>query len=102
MQHVRGVLLYGPPGCGKTLLARTLASALKARPPVVLAGPELLDRWVGEAERRVRALFHAAREEWAVRGARSALHVIIIDEIDAITRARGSLNDATGASSLLP
>ena len=53
IQHVRGVLLYGPPGCGKTLIARTLARALKARPPKIIAAPELLDRWVGEAERCV-------------------------------------------------
>jgi len=96
IRHVRGVLLYGPPGCGKTLIARTLARALKARPPKVIAAPELLDRWVGEAERRVRDLFFEAEEEWRLKGQGSALHVIIIDEIDAVTRARGSLQDATG------
>jgi hypothetical protein len=62
VSHVRGLLLYGPPGCGKTLIARTLASVLRARPPKVISAPELLDRWVGEAERRVRALFYDAEQ----------------------------------------
>ena len=96
VKHIRGVLLFGPPGCGKTLIARTLASVLRARPPKVISAPELLDRWVGEAERRVRALFYDAEREWQERGDKSALHVVIIDEIDAVTRQRGSIQDATG------
>lgn len=95
--HVRGVLLSGPPGCGKTLLARELARALGARDPVVVNGPEILDKFVGEAERKVRDLFLPAESEYAAVGDKSALHVIVLDEMDAIARHRGSLSgDTTG------
>ncbi|KAG8469348.1 hypothetical protein KFE25_007866 [Diacronema lutheri] len=90
VSHVRGVLLSGPPGCGKTLLARELARQLGAREPQVVNGPEVLSKFVGEAEANVRRLFAPAAEEYAAAGAASALHVIILDEMDAIARARGS------------
>jgi hypothetical protein len=48
---VRGLLLYGPPGCGKTALAREISRALRARTPKILSAPELLDRWVGSSEK---------------------------------------------------
>jgi len=97
IDHVRGVLLSGPPGCGKTLLARELARELGARDPQIVNGPEILDKFVGEAERKVRGLFEPAEAEYKSVGDKSALHVIILDEMDAIARKRGSLSgDTTG------
>jgi len=95
--HVRGILLSGPPGCGKTLLARELARLLGAREPQIVNGPEILDKFIGEAEKRVRDLFVPAELEYASVGDDSALHIIILDEMDAIARKRGSASsDATG------
>ena len=97
IDHVRGVLLSGPPGCGKTLLARELARELGAREPQIVNGPEILDKFVGEAERKVRKLFEPAEIEYNQVGDNAALHVIILDEMDAIARKRGSLSgDTTG------
>jgi len=97
IDHVKGILLSGPPGTGKTLLARELARELGAREPQIVNGPEILDKFVGEAERRVRELFAPAEAEYKAVGDNSALHVIILDEMDAIARKRGSLSgDTTG------
>ena len=68
IMHVKGVLLYGPPGTGKTLLAREIGKVLNAREPKVVNGPELLDKFVGEAERNVRLLFKDAEDEYAAVG----------------------------------
>jgi vesicle-fusing ATPase len=95
--HVRGILLSGPPGCGKTLLARELSQLLGAREPQIVNGPEILDKFVGEAEKNIRALFAPAAIEYSQVGDKSALHVIILDEMDAIARKRGSVSgDTTG------
>jgi len=97
VSHVRGLLLSGPPGCGKTLLARELSRILGAREPQIVNGPEILDKFIGEAERRVRDLFAPAEREYDEVGDASALHLIILDEIDAIARKRGSMtSDTTG------
>lgn len=90
---MRGLLLYGPPGTGKTLLAREISRALRARAPKIVSAPELLDRWVGGSEKLVRALFSDAISELAVHNgdaSKSALHVVVIDEIDAVFRKRTS------------
>eukprot|EP00300_Choanocystis_sp_HF-7_P037017 c5299_g1_i1.p1 GENE.c5299_g1_i1~~c5299_g1_i1.p1 ORF type:complete len:884 (-),score=162.64 c5299_g1_i1:47-2506(-) len=82
-----GVLMYGPPGCGKTLLAQAVANASGAN-FISVKGPELLDKFVGESERAVRRVFQ--------RGRASAPCVIFFDELDSLTPRRGS--DGGGAS----
>jgi len=103
LNHVRGLMLFGPPGCGKTLIARQISKALqgassedKKREPKVVNGPEILSKFVGEAESNLRALFKEAEEDQAQFGNESELHVIIFDEIDAIAKKRGSTRDGTG------
>ncbi|QLY34956.1 AAA family ATPase [Nocardia huaxiensis] len=81
----RGVLLYGPPGCGKTFLVRALANTGQLSVHAV-KGAELLDKWVGSSERAVRELFQRARD--------SAPSLIFLDEIDALAPRRGQATDA--------
>jgi len=97
VSHVRGILLSGPPGCGKTLMARELSRLLGAREPQIVNGPEILDKFIGEAERRVRELFLPAEREYEEVGEESQLHLIVLDELDSIARKRGSMtSDTTG------
>jgi len=89
MQPSRGVLFYGPPGCGKTLLAKAIANECQAN-FISIKGPELLTMWFGESESNVREIFDKAR------GASPC--VLFFDELDSIARARGgSGGDAGGA-----
>ncbi|GLZ45704.1 ATPase [Actinomycetospora sp. NBRC 106375] len=81
----RGVLLYGPPGCGKTFLVRALAGT-GALNVFVVKGAEVLDKFVGESERAVRALFR--------RAAAAAPALVFLDEIDALAPRRGGSTDA--------
>ncbi|KAK8808497.1 hypothetical protein WA158_008398 [Blastocystis sp. Blastoise] len=96
IKHVRGMLLYGAPGCGKTLIARQIGKALNAHEPKIVNGPEILNKYVGESEANIRALFEDAVKEQEEMGDNSELHIIIFDEIDAICKARGSSGDGTG------
>eukprot|EP00392_Amoebophrya_sp_AT5.2_P014516 g14673.t1 len=98
IKHVRGMMLYGPPGTGKTTIARQLGKCLHAREPVVKSGPEMLNMYVGEGERQIRELFQEAEQEQEAEGDNSELHIIIIDEIDAICKQRGS---SAGSSSTM-
>lgn len=96
--HVRGMLLFGPPGCGKTLIARKIGKALQARPPKVVNGPEILNKFVGQSEENIRALFADAEKEQAEKGDDSELHIIIFDEFDAIAKQRGTTGGGTGVN----
>ncbi|MEE2060909.1 AAA family ATPase [Rhodococcus artemisiae] len=81
----RGVLLYGPPGCGKTFLVRALASTGRLSVHAV-KGAELMDKWVGASEKAVRELFQRARD--------SAPSLVFLDEIDALVPRRGQSSDS--------
>ncbi|ULE35533.1 AAA family ATPase [Mycobacterium sp. IDR2000157661] len=81
----RGVLLFGPPGCGKTFVVRALASSGRLSVHAV-KGAELLDKWVGSSERAVRELFRRARD--------SAPSLVFLDEIDALAPRRGQSFDS--------
>ena len=96
--HVRGMLLFGPPGCGKTLIARQIGKVLNAREPKIVNGPEVLDKYVGASEEKIRELFADAEAEQKAEGDDSMLHTIIFDEMDAICKSRGSVRDGTGVS----
>ncbi len=78
----KGVLLYGPPGCGKTLLAKALANELNAY-FIVINGPEIMSKFYGESEQRLREIFKIAKKK-----ARKYPAIIFIDEIDAIAPKR--------------
>eukprot|EP00124_Ichthyophonus_hoferi_P003081 Ihof_evm4s246 gene=Ihof_evmTU4s246 len=81
-----GVLLYGPPGCGKTLLAKAIANESGAS-FISIKGPELLNKFVGESERSIRVVFQRARD--------SAPCVMFFDELDALCPRRGTESHAT-------
>jgi len=76
----KGILLYGPPGCGKTLLAKAVATESEAN-FIAIRGPELISKWVGESEKGIRKIFSKARQV--------APAIIFFDEIDSIAPRRG-------------
>ena len=80
----RGILLYGPPGTGKTLLAKAVAKESEAN-FILVNGPSLLSKWVGESEKAVREIFRKARQ--------TAPTILFFDEIDALVPRRGSGDD---------
>jgi proteasome-associated ATPase len=94
----KGVLLYGPPGCGKTLIAKAVANSLAKKVAQVrgdneaksyflnIKGPELLNKYVGETERHIRLIFQRARE----KASEGTPVIVFFDEMDSIFRTRGS------------
>lgn len=108
-RQLKGILLYGPPGCGKTLIAKatayTLTQAYKQRVGrdvreyfMLINGPQLLNMWLGETERMVREIFAAARE----RAKEGNLVFIFIDEADSLLRVRGSGRALNIANTVVP
>jgi transitional endoplasmic reticulum ATPase len=77
----KGILVYGPPGCGKTLLARAVATESEAN-FITIKGPEVFSKWVGESEKAIREVFRKARM--------AAPAVVFFDEIDSLAPRRGS------------
>ncbi|MFX1493223.1 MAG: AAA family ATPase, partial [Promethearchaeota archaeon] len=80
IRPLNGILIFGPPGCGKTLLAKAIATESKSN-FISIKGPEIFSKWVGESEKTVREIFRKARQ--------SAPSIIYFDEIDAISAGRG-------------
>ena len=105
----KGILLYGPPGCGKTLIAKAVANAVGRRMEQIhggdarsyflhVKGPELLNKYVGESERQIREVFARAREK-----AREGVPVIVFfDEMDSLFRTRGSGVSSDMESTIVP
>jgi transitional endoplasmic reticulum ATPase len=85
----RGILLFGPPGCGKTLLARAVATESEAN-FISIKGPEIFSKWVGESEKAIREVFR--------KGRTAAPAIIFFDELDAIVPKRGLGYSDSGAS----
>ncbi len=81
IRPLNGILLFGPPGCGKTLLAKAIATESKSN-FIAIKGPEIFSKWVGESERAVREIFRKARQ--------AAPSIVYFDEIDAISAGRGT------------
>ena len=106
----KGILLYGPPGCGKTLIAKAVANSLATKVASVegtergksyflnIKGPELLNKYVGETERQIRLVFQRAREKseegWPV--------IVFFDEMDSMFRTRGSGISSDVESTIVP
>lgn len=106
----KGILLYGPPGCGKTLIAKAVANSLAKKVAEVkgdqnirsyflnIKGPELLNKYVGETERQIRLIFQRAREK-----AEEGVPVIIFfDEMDSLFRTRGTGISSDMESTIVP
>jgi transitional endoplasmic reticulum ATPase len=87
----RGALLFGPPGCGKTLIAKSLATVGSAN-IIVVRGPEVLSKWIGESEKAIREIFRKAKS--------ASPCVIVFDELDSLARPRGQ-DDISGNERVL-
>jgi proteasome-associated ATPase len=106
----KGILLYGPPGCGKTLIAKAVANSLAKKvsertgsPDVRsyflnIKGPELLNKWVGETERQIRLIFQRAKE----KSDEGVPVIVFFDEMDSLFRTRGTGISSDVESTIVP
>jgi proteasome-associated ATPase len=106
----KGILLYGPPGCGKTLIAKAVANSLAKKVAEVtgdakatsyflnIKGPELLNKYVGETERQIRLIFERARE----KASEGVPVIVFFDEMDSLFRTRGSGISSDIESTIVP
>lgn len=83
IKHIKGAILYGPPGCGKTRIARELGRIIGCKNITVINGPEILSKWVGESEKNLRAIFEKAKTK------PDEMNLLIFDEFDSIATVRG-------------
>src|SRR6516165_9115373 len=110
LQPPKGILLYGPPGCGKTLLAKAVANSLAKRVAektgdassrsyfLNIKGPELLNKYVGETERQIRLIFQRARE----KSEEGVPIIVFFDEMDSLFRTRGTGISSDIESTIVP
>jgi proteasome-associated ATPase len=110
LQPPKGILLYGPPGCGKTLIAKAVANSLAKRVSektgnsatrsyfLNIKGPELLNKYVGETERQIRLIFQRARE----KSEEGVPVIVFFDEMDSLFRTRGSGISSDIESTIVP
>lgn len=103
MKPAKGVILYGPPGTGKTTLAKNIATILGCDNEHVnkITATEILSMWLGKSEENARALFEPAIAEYKSKGDKSSLHILIIDEIDAIIGKRSGHENSTVRNSIV-
>jgi proteasome-associated ATPase len=110
LEPPKGILLYGPPGCGKTLIAKAVANSLAKKvsertgnPDVRsyflnIKGPELLNKWVGETERQIRLIFQRAKE----KSDEGVPVIVFFDEMDSMFRTRGTGISSDVESTIVP
>jgi proteasome-associated ATPase len=110
LEPPKGILLYGPPGCGKTLIAKAVANSLAQKvsettgnPDVRsyflnIKGPELLNKWVGETERQIRLIFQRAKE----KSDEGVPVIVFFDEMDSLFRTRGTGISSDVESTIVP
>jgi proteasome-associated ATPase len=110
LQPPKGILLYGPPGCGKTLIAKAVANSLATRVAektgnektrsyfLNIKGPELLNKYVGETERQIRLIFQRARE----KSEEGVPVIVFFDEMDSLFRTRGTGISSDIESTIVP
>ena len=110
LQPPKGILLYGPPGCGKTLIAKAVANSLAKRVAektgndsirsyfLNIKGPELLNKYVGETERQIRLVFQRARE----KSEEGVPVIVFFDEMDSLFRTRGTGISSDMESTIVP